>query len=99
MRSVPESFKEVYAPRSNKGKPEMLSRAFKININFSQEFSSSVHSFFVHHRMTTLSSNTVLDEWAHKRKLHPWVAIAAPLHVGTEFHTSPILSFSRNARY
>ncbi|KAL8656205.1 MAG: hypothetical protein Q9210_000400 [Variospora velana] len=81
MRSIPEAFKEMYMPHSQERRPEKLSKAFQVNVNFSVGSSSSVHTFAVQHCMTISSSYPALNEWACKRKLYPWVAVAAPLHL------------------
>lgn len=88
MQSISSAFRDMYTSLPRKEEPEQLSRGFYVNVQYSTRSSSSTHSFFVQHMMTrlstktTLSSTAGLDEWARKRKLFPWVAIAAPLNVG-----------------
>ncbi|KAL8828013.1 MAG: hypothetical protein Q9170_006784 [Blastenia crenularia] len=80
MESISGSFGKMYAhPQGVVKSPEKLSRAFYVNVEYLAQSSSSIHSFFVQHTMTRLTKNTALNDWACKRKLYPWVAVAAPL--------------------
>ncbi|KAL8717029.1 MAG: hypothetical protein Q9225_005692 [Loekoesia sp. 1 TL-2023] len=79
MRSISGAFGEMYASLPEEGQLEKLSKGFHVNVEYLAQSSSSVHSFFVQHTMIRSSAKAALNDWARKRKLFPWVAIAAPV--------------------
>lgn len=96
MQSISGAFRDMYTSVPGKGDLGNLSRGFVVNVQYVTQSSSSTHSFFVQHMMTapptiaiqstktTKSTSETLGEWACKKKLFPWVAIAAPLYLSQD---------------
>ena len=80
MQSVSGAFKDMYAGLPVKRLAENFSKGFYINVEYLSQSVSSTHSFFVQHTMSL--ANPTLNDWACKKKLFPWVAIAARIDVG-----------------
>lgn len=99
MRSISGSFEEMYARLPEKGRPEKLSKGFQVNVEYLAQSSSSVHSFFVQHTMTRSSTKAALNDWAPKKKLFPWVAIAAPVDVGLVSYARLVAPVEEAFRY
>ncbi|KAL8648970.1 MAG: hypothetical protein Q9226_005770, partial [Calogaya cf. arnoldii] len=79
MQDIPIAFSDMYAGVSTGCRTEDLSKSFHVNVNYVEGSTSSDHRFLLQHRMSASSGDNALDTWSRKRKLFPWVAIAAPL--------------------
>ena len=74
-------FKSMYVPESTLPLHVEICKGFEMQVQCTIGENSSIHHYLVQHYMKQSSSNSKLDEWARERKLFPWVAVAAPLHV------------------
>lgn len=82
MQSIPAAFSNMYAGVSNGRQAADVSKSFHVNVTYVEGSTSSDHRFLLQHKMSTSSSgDDALDTWSRKRKLFPWVAMAAPLDV------------------
>lgn len=75
-------FKRMYAADGpDPSKSDIFCKNFELSVKYSAGPSSNIGRYFIQHNMRQSSGEPDLDEWARKRKLFPWTAIAAPLDV------------------
>lgn len=61
----------------------VISKSFVLDLIFKEETKDITSPFIVHHLMLQSSGDHELDVWARNKKLFPWVAVGAPLKVGS----------------
>lgn len=74
-------FKRLYAHGPDPNEEDNFYKNFELNVKYSAGHISSSERYLIQHNMRQSSGEPDLDEWARKRKLFPWTAIAAPLDV------------------
>lgn len=75
-------FKRMYAaPGLDPSKADIFCKNFELCVKYSAGPFSNIERYLIQHNMRQSSGEPDLDEWARKRKLFPWTAIAAPLEV------------------
>lgn len=75
-------FKRMYATHGlDSSKADIFCKNFELSVKYSAGPFSNIERYLIQHNMRQSSGEPDLDEWARKRKLFPWTAIAAPLDV------------------
>lgn len=75
-------FKRMYATHGlGSSKADIFCKSFELSVKYSAGPLSNIERYLIQHNMRQSSGEPDLDEWARKRKLFPWTAIAAPLDV------------------
>lgn len=75
-------FKRMYAAHGlDSNKTDIFCKNFELSVKYSAGQFSNIKRYLIQHNMRQSSGDPGLDEWARKRKLFPWTAIAAPLDV------------------
>lgn len=78
---LPADFKRLYVQQASSTMQQDLSKTFELKIRYSAGATSDTAHYLMQHTMLRSSGDQDLDNWARKRKLFPWVAVAAPLNV------------------
>ncbi|KAL8770272.1 MAG: hypothetical protein Q9209_003908 [Squamulea sp. 1 TL-2023] len=71
---------------------ETIHKSLHVNITYVAGATSTVHRFLVQHNMSRFAGDSALNTWSRKRKLFPWVALAAPLNTGQPVHIHGLFS-------
>ena len=79
---LPVDFKRIYVPQSPPVIQDGISKSLSLRIGYSDATNSFVQSYLIQHTMIKSTGDSGLDDWARKRKLFPWTAVAVPLDVG-----------------
>ncbi|KAL8785543.1 MAG: hypothetical protein Q9213_003291 [Squamulea squamosa] len=77
-----EGYQSLIAQTASETPPsvaETIHKSLHVNITYVEGPTSTVHRFFLQHNMSRFAEDNALNTWARKRKLFPWVALAAPL--------------------
>ena len=90
---LPQDFLNLFAPRNQDSNSlSIVRRSFQTNIRFENAHESWTDSYFMQHIFKPLIGDNQLDSWARERKLFPWAALAAPLHVRAGSFTGKLFS-------
>ena len=91
--TLPSEFLRLYS--SNPRGTEQMHRAFKTSIQYENSTETKVEKYLVESLMAQSSGDSDLDAWARRRKLFPWVALAAPLSNHDETFVGTLFSILR----